>query len=53
MTMLHHISLPVADLQRAAALYDAALSALGYRRVCSGDDFAGYGVEDDKDKFSI
>ena len=51
--MLHHISLPVADLQRSSALYDAALAALGYRRVCSGKDYAGYGIEDDKDKFSI
>ena len=51
--MLHHISLPVADLDGSSALYDAALGALGYRRVCSGDDFAGYGVEDDKDKFSL
>ena len=51
--MLHHISLPVADLRASSALYDAALGALGYRRVCSGDDFAGYGVEDDKDKFCI
>ena len=51
--MLHHASLPVADLRQAAKLYDAALSALGYRRVCSGEDFAGYGVEENKDKFSI
>ncbi len=51
--MLHHISLPVADLKGSSALYDAALGALGYRRVCSGDDVAGYGIEDDKDKFSI
>ena len=51
--MLHHISLPVADLERSSALYDAALLALGYRRVCSGDGFAGYGVEAGKDKFAI
>ena len=51
--MLHHISLPVADLEASSALYDAALGALGYRRVCSGDDFAGYGVEDDKDQVSL
>ena len=51
--MLHHISLPVADMQASTLLYDAALSALGYRQVCNGQDFVGYGVEDDKDKFAI
>ncbi len=51
--MLHHISLPVADLERSSTLYDAALAALGYRRVCSGSGFAGYGVEDGKDKFAV
>jgi len=51
--MLHHISLPVADLERSARVYDNALSALGYRRVCSGEGFVGYGVEDGKDKFLI
>jgi catechol 2,3-dioxygenase-like lactoylglutathione lyase family enzyme len=51
--MLHHISLPVADLERASRLYDAALAALGYRRVCSGPDFTGYGVEDDRDQFLL
>ena len=51
--MLHHVSLPVADLEGSSALYDAALAALGYRRVSSGQGFAGYGIEDGKDKFSI
>jgi len=51
--MLHHVSLPVADLERSSALYDAALAALGYRRVCSGDGFAGYGIDEGKDKFAI
>ena len=51
--MLHHASLPVEDLGRAAALYDAALAPLGYRRVCSGPGFAGYGVEDGKDKLAL
>ncbi len=51
--MLHHASLPVADLQQSAKLYDAALSTLGYRQVCAAKDFVGYGIEDDKDKFSI
>jgi catechol 2,3-dioxygenase-like lactoylglutathione lyase family enzyme len=51
--MLHHASLPVEDLDRAAALYDAALATLGYRRVCSGPGFAGYGVDDGKDKLAL
>ena len=51
-SMLHHISLPVADLERSSALYDA-VAALGYRRVCTSDGFAGYGLEDGKDKFAI
>ena len=51
--MLQHASLPVADIDRAVSLYDAALAALGYRRVCNGPGFAGYGVEDGKDKLSL
>jgi len=51
--MLHHISLPVADLEKSARLYDNALAALGYRRVYSGEGFVGYGVEEGKDKFLI
>lgn len=34
-------------------MYDAALPKLGYRRVCSGKGFVGYGVEDGKDRFLI
>ena len=51
--MLHHASLPVADLERAVTLYDAALGALGYRRVASVPGFAGYGVEDGKDELAL
>ncbi len=51
--MLHHISFPVSNLKRSTKLYDDALDALGYRRVCSGEDYTGYGVEDGKDKFLI
>lgn len=51
--MLHHISLPVADLARSSNLYDVILATLGYRRVCSGKDYAGYGVKDDEDLFAI
>lgn len=47
--MLHHISFGVRDLALSGAFYDAALGALGFRRVCEDDDIIGYGVEDDKD----
>jgi len=48
-TMLHHASLPVSDLQASCKLYDAALAALGYRRVLTAETAIGYGIEDDKD----
>lgn len=51
--MLHHISLPVSDLKRSSKLYDVILSTLGYRRVCTGKGFAGYGIEDDEDVFAL
>jgi catechol 2,3-dioxygenase-like lactoylglutathione lyase family enzyme len=41
------------DLERAAALYDAALGALGYRRVLDAPGFAGYGVEAGRDKLAL
>jgi catechol 2,3-dioxygenase-like lactoylglutathione lyase family enzyme len=51
--MLHHVSLPVADLARSSALYDAALAPMGYRRVVDAPGFAGYGIEDGKDKLAL
>ena len=51
--MLHHVSLPVADLKRAAQIYDAGLAALGYRCVARSGSFLGYGTEDGKDKFAL
>ena len=51
--MIHHVSLPVVDLERSMALYDAALAALGYRRVLDAPGFAGYGVEDGRDKLAL
>lgn len=47
--MLHHISLGVRDLERAGAFYDAALGAMGYRRVFEDDTAIGYGLIDDQD----
>ena len=51
--MLHHLSFAVADLARSAAFYDAALAALGYRRVWSGEREIGYGTRDGEDQFAI
>ena len=51
--MLHHASLPVADLERSCSLYDAALAALGHRRVSRAPGFAGYGSEEGRDKFAL
>ncbi|MDB5871229.1 MAG: glyoxalase [Ramlibacter sp.] len=51
--MLHHISFPVADLAKAGAFYDAALAALGYRRVFEDATAIGYGIEDGKDMFCL
>lgn len=47
--MLHHISFGVRDLALAGAFYDAALGALGFRRVFEDDEAIGYGLVDDKD----
>jgi catechol 2,3-dioxygenase-like lactoylglutathione lyase family enzyme len=47
--MLHHISLGVRELARASAFYDAALGALGFRRVFEDDTATGYGIVDGED----
>lgn len=57
--MLHHASLGVSDIERAAAFYDAAPAALGYIRVW--DDIRpgeagqaiGYGLSGGGDKLAI
>jgi catechol 2,3-dioxygenase-like lactoylglutathione lyase family enzyme len=43
--MLDHLSLGVVDLKRSIAFYDAALEPLGYRRLWTKEDAAGYGKE--------
>jgi catechol 2,3-dioxygenase-like lactoylglutathione lyase family enzyme len=60
MHMLHHLSLPVVDLARSAAFYDAALSPLGYVRVWTHETAAGYkesavgyGLPGAEDEFAI
>lgn len=43
--MLHHVSVGVADVSRAAPFYDAILSALGYKRIAEYLPYAiGYGT---------
>jgi catechol 2,3-dioxygenase-like lactoylglutathione lyase family enzyme len=49
--MIDHTGIGVADVARSAAFYDAALGALGLRRVMQipendGADGIGYGVDD-------
>ena len=51
--MLHHISFGVRELQLSGAFYDAALGALGFRRVFEDETAIGYGWVDGQDKFSI
>lgn len=51
--MLHHISLAVSDLTRAAAFYDAALAPLGYGRVWSAATAVGYGPAGGGDKLAL
>lgn len=51
--MLHHLSLAVADLRRAGAFYDAALGALGYRRVFEDETAIGYGLVDGEDQLCL
>jgi catechol 2,3-dioxygenase-like lactoylglutathione lyase family enzyme len=51
--VLHHLSLAVSDLERAAAFYDAALGALGYVRVWASSTEIGYGVSGTEDQFAI
>lgn len=44
--MLHHVSVGVRDVERAATFYDAVLGALGYKRIMEFLPYAiGYGEE--------
>jgi catechol 2,3-dioxygenase-like lactoylglutathione lyase family enzyme len=51
--MLHHLSIGVADLARAASFYDAALAPLGYVRVWTDKTAIGYGSPGGGDKLAI
>ena len=51
--MLSHVSLGVQDLGRAAEFYDAALNALGYVRLWTGDKGLGYGPQGGGEKLNL
>jgi catechol 2,3-dioxygenase-like lactoylglutathione lyase family enzyme len=51
--VLHHMSFGVRDLVLAGAFYDAALGALGFRRVFEDETAVGYGWVDGQDKFCL
>lgn len=51
--MIHHLSIAVTDLERAATFYDAVLTPLGYARVFKGDESVGYGYSGKGDKLLL
>ena len=57
--MIHHLSLGVTDIERAAAFYGAALAPLGYVRVWSDlrpgepNQAAGYGIPGGGDTLAL
>jgi catechol 2,3-dioxygenase-like lactoylglutathione lyase family enzyme len=57
--MLHHISLGVVDIDRAATFFDAALQPLGYERIWSDlrpgqqGQAVGYGLPGGDDKLAL
>ena len=51
--MLDHVSVGVSDLERATSFYDAALLALGYKRVASSKHHAAYAENDEDRTFFI
>ena len=57
--MIHHLSLGVSDILRAAAFYDAVLAPLGYERVWSDirpgepGEAVGYGLPGGGDKLAL
>ena len=53
MDFLGHISFSVSDLQKSMAFYDAALGALGHKRVYTGKAGAGWGRSEGREIFEI
>ena len=44
--MISHVSIGVADFDRAKRFYDATLNPLGYRRVFEGEGYMAYGADE-------
>jgi catechol 2,3-dioxygenase-like lactoylglutathione lyase family enzyme len=51
--MIDHISLGVADLNRSAAFYDEVLGKIGYVRLWTMNNAAGYGSPGGNDKLAL
>jgi catechol 2,3-dioxygenase-like lactoylglutathione lyase family enzyme len=51
--MLAHMSFGVEELERAANFYDTVLAPLGYTRVWSSPDAAGFGERDGPDRLAL
>lgn len=57
--MIHHISLGVIDVERAAEFYDTVMAALGYARVWTdlrpgqGGQAVGYGLQQGQDRLAV
>ncbi|MFZ5931136.1 MAG: VOC family protein [Pseudomonadota bacterium] len=45
--VLDHVSIPVRDIKRSGAFYDAVLAVLGLYRTGGGGDAIGYGTDPD------
>ena len=52
-SLAESLSFGVADLGRATAFYDGVLATLGYVRVWSDDEAAGYGQPGGNDKLAL
>jgi catechol 2,3-dioxygenase-like lactoylglutathione lyase family enzyme len=53
LSLLHHVSFGVSDLQAMAAFYDAVLAPLGQVRVWDGPRSVGYGLPGQGDKLLL
>ncbi len=51
--MLNHISFPCSDLKKSIEFYDRILKPLGYVRVWSNENAAGWGIAGEDEKFAV
>lgn len=51
--MLSHLSIGVSDLKRSLSFYDGAFAPLGYVRLWSREDAAGYGNPGEEEPFAL